>query len=54
MGEKERTEEECQYMDVRRDCDGDYDFYCHNWNGTCEHKKPVRDCDGDVILLCRK
>ena len=48
------TYNDCDYESKKRDCDGDWDNYCHNWNGVCPYKKIVRDCDGDVILLCRK
>lgn len=44
----------CPYRDMRRDCDGDWDAYCHKWNGTCPYMRKVRDVDGDIVLLCDK
>ena len=45
---------ECEYKSRKRDCDGDWDNYCHNWSNDCPYKEQVRDCDGDIIQLCRQ
>ena len=50
-GDSDRNQD-CEYMDMRRDCDGDWDRYCHT-SKYCPYKN-VRDCDGDFISLCRK
>lgn len=44
----------CEYRDIRRDCDGDWDYYCHKYSGTCPYMKCVQDVDRDIVQLCRK
>ncbi|MCQ2749088.1 MAG: hypothetical protein MJ246_03655 [Clostridia bacterium] len=59
MGEEDLIESEsqkpftCPYRDARRDCDGDWDYYCHKYNGSCPYMKVVRDVDRDIVQLCR-
>lgn len=61
MGENDVTNVEventpkkrCEYRDTRRDCDGDWDHYCHNYDGKCPYMKCVRDVDRDIVQLCR-
>lgn len=57
MGEDDVTnvevENTCEYRDARRDCDGDWDYYCHNYDGKCPYMRCVRDVDRDIVQLCR-
>lgn len=43
----------CEYMSIRRDCDGDSAAYCL-LNGYCCYQRDVRDCDGDTVTMCEK